>query len=274
MKPYDTMCQIRHQQVCPAASNNNGGGVAWQPVAPGGSALAVPDDPVDSALQRFRTENGFAVDASGCGCAWFRDFCDGNVVDMSTYNAVDFLEMLLDLPDTAVLGAEAAETPARAEAVAVPDRPVEMSRLPLSSLSESDSSSDDDDDPWLPAKSKKRGGTKRRRQQQQRPPAGQAKQQLPVSTALPAPRSVAVAVEGGRGSGNERWCRHCGTAETTLWRAGPEGPKTLCNACGLRHKNKSAAPTTKRRPPAKPSCAKSKNYSVLPLVGVSGMRRW
>ena len=30
-------------------------------------------------------------------------------------------------------------------------------------------------------------------------------------------------------------CVRCGTTTTPLWRAGPKGPKTLCNACGVRH---------------------------------------
>lgn len=29
-------------------------------------------------------------------------------------------------------------------------------------------------------------------------------------------------------------CMHCGTNVTPVWRAGPDGPKTLCNACGVR----------------------------------------
>ncbi|KAL6842315.1 hypothetical protein ACP4OV_027742 [Aristida adscensionis] len=29
-----------------------------------------------------------------------------------------------------------------------------------------------------------------------------------------------------------RRCRHCGTEKTPLWREGPAGPGTLCNACG------------------------------------------
>ncbi|XP_050373058.1 uncharacterized protein LOC126790757 isoform X2 [Argentina anserina] len=31
-----------------------------------------------------------------------------------------------------------------------------------------------------------------------------------------------------------RKCHHCGVEETALWRSGPMGSKTLCNACGLR----------------------------------------
>lgn len=31
-------------------------------------------------------------------------------------------------------------------------------------------------------------------------------------------------------------CVHCKTTETPLWRGGPDGPKTLCNACGVRFK--------------------------------------
>ncbi|XP_077238451.1 GATA transcription factor 28-like isoform X2 [Tasmannia lanceolata] len=35
-------------------------------------------------------------------------------------------------------------------------------------------------------------------------------------------------------------CRHCGTSEkaTPMMRRGPEGPRTLCNACGLKWANK------------------------------------
>lgn len=31
-------------------------------------------------------------------------------------------------------------------------------------------------------------------------------------------------------------CRNCGVQETPQWRCGPEGPRTLCNACGVRFK--------------------------------------
>ncbi|KAL3684348.1 hypothetical protein R1sor_002370 [Riccia sorocarpa] len=32
-------------------------------------------------------------------------------------------------------------------------------------------------------------------------------------------------------------CLHCSTTRTPQWRAGPMGPKTLCNACGVRYKS-------------------------------------
>jgi hypothetical protein len=33
---------------------------------------------------------------------------------------------------------------------------------------------------------------------------------------------------------NGRACAHCGSRKTPMWRNGPVGPKTLCNACGIR----------------------------------------
>lgn len=33
-----------------------------------------------------------------------------------------------------------------------------------------------------------------------------------------------------------RSCSLCGTTKTPLWRSGPDGPKSLCNACGIRVK--------------------------------------
>lgn len=34
-----------------------------------------------------------------------------------------------------------------------------------------------------------------------------------------------------------RRCSHCLSQKTPQWRAGPSGPKTLCNACGVRYKS-------------------------------------
>ena len=37
-------------------------------------------------------------------------------------------------------------------------------------------------------------------------------------------------------SGGLRRCVHCKATKTPQWRVGPAGPKTLCNACGVRYK--------------------------------------
>ncbi|KAK6162566.1 hypothetical protein DH2020_002407 [Rehmannia glutinosa] len=34
-----------------------------------------------------------------------------------------------------------------------------------------------------------------------------------------------------------RRCTHCASEKTPQWRTGPLGPKTLCNACGVRYKS-------------------------------------
>ncbi|KAI9287158.1 hypothetical protein BC943DRAFT_303170 [Umbelopsis sp. AD052] len=39
-------------------------------------------------------------------------------------------------------------------------------------------------------------------------------------------------------------CTDCGTTESPEWRKGPKGPKTLCNACGLRAKKNQKASAT------------------------------
>ncbi|KAJ4954874.1 hypothetical protein NE237_011657 [Protea cynaroides] len=36
-------------------------------------------------------------------------------------------------------------------------------------------------------------------------------------------------------------CTDCGTSKTPLWRGGPAGPKSLCNACGIRYRKKRRA---------------------------------
>ena len=46
-------------------------------------------------------------------------------------------------------------------------------------------------------------------------------------------------------------CAHCGAGETPQWRAGPRGPKTLCNACGVRYKSGRLVP--EYRPASSPT---------------------
>ncbi|KAJ8759193.1 hypothetical protein K2173_004200 [Erythroxylum novogranatense] len=48
-----------------------------------------------------------------------------------------------------------------------------------------------------------------------------------------------------------RKCMHCEVTKTPQWRAGPMGPKTLCNACGVRFKSGRLFP--EYRPAASPT---------------------
>ncbi|XP_027102498.1 GATA transcription factor 15-like [Coffea arabica] len=43
---------------------------------------------------------------------------------------------------------------------------------------------------------------------------------------------------------DEKCCVDCKTTKTPLWRSGPAGPKSLCNACGIRHRKKRSATGT------------------------------
>ncbi|KAG2238820.1 hypothetical protein Bca52824_091890 [Brassica carinata] len=56
--------------------------------------------------------------------------------------------------------------------------------------------------------------------------------------------------EGGE-TGGERRCLHCATDKTPQWRTGPMGPKTLCNACGVRYKSGRLVP--EYRPASSPT---------------------
>ncbi|KAK4765736.1 hypothetical protein SAY86_026826 [Trapa natans] len=48
-----------------------------------------------------------------------------------------------------------------------------------------------------------------------------------------------------------RRCLHCAAEKTPQWRTGPMGPKTLCNACGVRYKSGRLVP--EYRPAASPT---------------------
>ncbi|XP_058078907.1 GATA transcription factor 7-like [Magnolia sinica] len=49
----------------------------------------------------------------------------------------------------------------------------------------------------------------------------------------------------------KKCCSHCQVEKTPQWRQGPRGPKTLCNACGVRYKSGRLVP--EYRPAASPS---------------------
>ncbi|KAK6159832.1 hypothetical protein DH2020_003213 [Rehmannia glutinosa] len=50
--------------------------------------------------------------------------------------------------------------------------------------------------------------------------------------------------EGSIGVETKRCCSDCKTTKTPLWRSGPTGPKSLCNACGIRYRKKRPNPST------------------------------
>ncbi|XP_008805201.2 GATA transcription factor 4-like [Phoenix dactylifera] len=68
-------------------------------------------------------------------------------------------------------------------------------------------------------------------------------------------KSFAAIAAGGDEAGPQappaRKCMHCEIQKTPQWRAGPMGPKTLCNACGVRYKSGRLFP--EYRPAASPT---------------------
>ncbi|KQK23690.1 GATA transcription factor 4 [Brachypodium distachyon] len=73
----------------------------------------------------------------------------------------------------------------------------------------------------------------------------------------------AVLPPPARAAGPRRKCTHCASEETPQWRLGPDGPRTLCNACGVRFKTGRLVP--EYRP------AKSPTFS--PLLHSNSHRR-
>ncbi|KAI4338151.1 hypothetical protein L6164_016497 [Bauhinia variegata] len=62
-----------------------------------------------------------------------------------------------------------------------------------------------------------------------------------------------------------RKCEHCGAEKTPQWRAGPLGPKTLCNACGVRYKSGRLVP--EYRPASSPTfCSELHSNSHRKIV--------
>ncbi|KAE8650722.1 GATA transcription factor 4 [Cucumis sativus] len=54
-----------------------------------------------------------------------------------------------------------------------------------------------------------------------------------------------------------RKCLHCAAEKTPQWRTGPMGPKTLCNACGVRYKSGRLVP--EYRPASSPTFVSTKH---------------
>ncbi|MBA0869484.1 hypothetical protein Goshw_028608 [Gossypium schwendimanii] len=75
----------------------------------------------------------------------------------------------------------------------------------------------------------------------------------------PAKKTSSKKKDGGEVATNPdgRKCLHCATDKTPQWRTGPMGPKTLCNACGVRYKSGRLVP--EYRPAASPTFVLSKH---------------
>ncbi|KAK8630054.1 hypothetical protein V6N13_078865 [Hibiscus sabdariffa] len=76
-------------------------------------------------------------------------------------------------------------------------------------------------------------------------------------------------------SSSGRKCLHCASDKTPQWRTGPMGPKTLCNACGVRYKSGRLVP--EYRPAASPTFVSTKHSNshrkVLELRRQKEMQR-
>ncbi|GAB4837200.1 hypothetical protein Ancab_002109 [Ancistrocladus abbreviatus] len=81
----------------------------------------------------------------------------------------------------------------------------------------------------------------------------------PVTKPDPRRRAVEVAAAPRWAGANceGRKCLHCATDKTPQWRTGPMGPKTLCNACGVRYKSGRLVP--EYRPAASPTFVLTKH---------------
>ncbi|CAI9267857.1 unnamed protein product [Lactuca saligna] len=68
---------------------------------------------------------------------------------------------------------------------------------------------------------------------------------------MKAPLKKKEVYENSTNNVEGRKCLHCATDKTPQWRSGPLGPKTLCNACGVRYKSGRLVP--EYRPAASPT---------------------
>ncbi|KAA8539307.1 hypothetical protein F0562_025999 [Nyssa sinensis] len=81
-----------------------------------------------------------------------------------------------------------------------------------------------------------------------KPPAGEHKKKKKIKLLLPL---APLEMNQNPPSQAVRKCMHCEITKTPQWRAGPMGPKTLCNACGVRYKSGRLFP--EYRPAASPT---------------------
>ncbi|KVI11014.1 Zinc finger, GATA-type [Cynara cardunculus var. scolymus] len=69
---------------------------------------------------------------------------------------------------------------------------------------------------------------------------------------------------------DEKICVDCKTSKTPLWRSGPSGPKSLCNACGIRYRKKksiSGSEKKKKKKEKQPPSSPTSSSSCCSTVG-------
>ncbi|KAG6536650.1 GATA transcription factor 19-like [Zingiber officinale] len=59
-----------------------------------------------------------------------------------------------------------------------------------------------------------------------------------------------------------RRCANCNTTSTPLWRNGPRGPKSLCNACGIRYKKEERRAAAAATAPSTSLCLPSSSSAA------------
>ena len=92
-------------------------------------------------------------------------------------------------------------------------------------------------------------------------------QQLPIESAT---RSISLpSISGGNPSRpffpDTRICQFCGVFDTPMWRRGPAGRGTLCNACGIRWSQKNKASSTAPSVPSAAAPASATSASPCPV---------
>ncbi|KAM7490466.1 hypothetical protein LguiA_033387 [Lonicera macranthoides] len=78
-----------------------------------------------------------------------------------------------------------------------------------------------------------------------------------IKVSLKKKEQIEIAANINNGSDGGRRCLHCATDKTPQWRTGPLGPKTLCNACGVRYKSGRLVP--EYRPASSPTFVLTKH---------------
>ncbi|XP_056173564.1 uncharacterized protein LOC115690485 isoform X2 [Syzygium oleosum] len=108
------------------------------------------------------------------------------------------------------------------------------------------------------------------RPQNKRPRLLGTSQAVPRRIHSPASKGSGPAEAEGGGGGARQQCAHCASEKTPQWRAGPLGPKTLCNACGVRYK--SGQLLLEYRPAASPTVLLTQHSNSHSKPALSGSR--